>query len=33
MMQLSAELTAEVRILSNVIANMSGFNEATKLKS
>jgi prefoldin alpha subunit len=30
LLQLSAELTAEVRILSNLIANMSGFDEASK---
>jgi prefoldin alpha subunit len=30
LLQLSAELTAEVRILSNLVANMSGFDEASK---
>jgi prefoldin alpha subunit len=30
LLQLSSELTADVRILSNLIANMSGFDEASK---
>ena len=32
LLQLSAELTAEVRIISNLIANMSGFDQVSKQK-
>ena len=32
LLELSAEHTAEVRILSNLIANLSGFDEARKLR-